>query len=636
MDRLKAPLLPQVANFLSALGLGVYLVQSAAYARSQASLLDEGAYLLKGYLFVTGQYFPYQDYGPWTNHMPLAFLIPGLVQRLFAPGLGSGRLLSMIWGVWMLLGLWILVRRLGGRYWAVIAVWSVALNAALVKLYSLANSQSLVACLLVWVLVWVLGEKRNLWHLLAGAFLAGVLWMTRINMAPVLILLVGYIIWQYGWRIGIASALVGGLPILIGHAVFFPGILRVWAHWLPADLLPFLKPYAHPPGSNPSWNPPVTLEMRWLSFWQGVRFHLAYLLGALGAGLFWQSKRKWQNLAQYKMVIFLISLFAVLFLAHLWAALGNDYCVYCFGVYLSFFSWMGILILVVSFTQWRRRGSVGHDVLVLGLILVISMGVWGSAHAEGFGRAIFQDAGRLVLKLLEVKVPPLDDLQRGLGGVELKTLLQNKWALSSESFERGVLRGLAFLAGCLFAILVFLGAGVITTVLERNARITKHSLGWVGFIGLLVVGFVLSPTSLLGGGFHTYDCSGDVIGGYEAAGKHLAEVIPAGAWVYWRGGDSAVPLLYLPGVRLFPAQINGDYSYRLGGDADALARYGFWSAELAHQWAERADFILIEESEYQGWLADYVEGEDFDELAPTPPTEPCRPGSAIHIFRRVP
>jgi hypothetical protein len=636
MDRLKARLFSQGADFLSALGLVVYLVQSAVYARSQASLLDEGAYLLKGYLFVTGQYFPYQDYGPWTNHMPLAFLIPGLVQRLFVPGLGSGRLLSILWGVLMLLGLWILVRRLAGRYWAVFAVWSVALNPALIKLYSLANSQSLVACMLVWILVWVLGEERTVWHLLAGSLLAGVLWMTRINMAPVLLLLVGYIIWQYGWKAGIASALVGGLPILIGHAVFFPNILRVWAHWLPADLLPFLKPFAHPPGSDPSWNPPVTLEMRLLSFWQGVRFHFVYLVGALSAGLFWQSKRKWQNLIQYKMVVFLLLLFAVLFLAHLWAALGNDYCVYCFGVYLSFFSWMGILILAVSFSQWRRHGSVGYDVLVLGLILVISMGIWASAHAEGFGRAIFQDAGRAALKSLEVKVPHFEALPGESGSVELRTLLQNKWALSSESFERSVLRGLALLAGCLFAILVFLSASVIATMLERNARIAKRSLGWVGLVGFLAIGFALSPTSLLGGGFHTYDCSGDVIRSYEAAGKHLAEVIPAGAWVYWRGGDSAVPLLYLPGVRLFPAQINGDYSYRLGGEADALARYGFWSEELAHQWAERADFILIEESEYRGWLADYVEGEDFDELAPTPPTEPCRPGSAIHIFRRMP
>src|SRR3990172_8033653 len=85
----------RLINWITILGGLAYLSQSLVYAHTQFSLLDEGAYLYKGYLFATGQYRLYQDYGPWTNHMPLAFLIPGYVQVLFGPGLRTGRYLAV-------------------------------------------------------------------------------------------------------------------------------------------------------------------------------------------------------------------------------------------------------------------------------------------------------------------------------------------------------------------------------------------------------------------------------------------------------------------------------------------------------------------------------------------------------------
>jgi hypothetical protein len=148
------------------------------------------------------------------------------------------------------------------------------------------------------------------------------------------------------------------------------------------------------------------------------------------------------------------------------------------------------------------------------------------------------------------------------------------------------------------------------------------------------VGYLLSPTVLLGGGYNTYDCSGDVIRGYELAGEHLAQLIPPGSHVYWRGGNSAVPLLYVPGIEIYPAQINGDYSLRKGGDPDALVRYGFWSEELARQWAAEADFILIEERLFGGWLGELVEAGGHNELRETPATVLCRGNASIHIFKK--
>jgi hypothetical protein len=95
-----------------------------------------------------------------------------------------------------------------------------------------------------------------------------------------------------------------------------------------------------------------------------------------------------------------------------------------------------------------------------------------------------------------------------------------------------------------------------------------------------------------------------------------------------------VPLLYLPDIQIYPPQINGDYSFKLEGNPDALLKYGRWNPELAQEWADQADFILIEQRNYEGWLKDLVNSGAFDELEPTPPTVYCRDNAQIRIFRR--
>ena len=617
---------PWLAEVIALAGGALFLLQSWTYAHTQASLLDEGAYLVKGYLFATGKYWPYQDYGPWTNHMPLAFLIPGYVQAVFGPGLRTGRYLAVFLSLLILMGIWILIRRLGGRWWAVLAVWSLALNPAVIKLYSLANSQSLLACLFVWTMVLVLGEARPDWQLLAGSALAGLMMMTRVNLAPVLFLVVAYILWAYGWRTGLLAALAGFLPVLVGHAIYWPGIMRIWAHWIPADVVPFLRPFAHPPGSDPTWNPVVTLDSRVTSFFHGFRFHFVALVGALGALLLWPGRENWKSSWQYKMAVFLSGLLVSMFLFHMWAALGKDYCVFCFPVYLSFFTFLGLILLVVSFHAWARELPFWRQGLVVITILVLS---------TGLGYSAFTEIGDRLLPVLDLQVPRMGSMRILPGSVPLGALLQNRFGLAPLALEQLARRVLPALAGLLVGLVLLGAAGLaakrLAPLRRPGARVPFASLALVSFLAL---GYFLSPTIVLGGGYNTYDCAGDVIRGYEAAGEHLARLIPPGSRVYWRGGNSAVPLLYLEEVEIFPAQINGDYSLRIGGDPDALARYGFWSEELARQWANEADFILIEERLFGGWLGELVEAGGHNELRETPSTVLCRGNASIHIYKK--
>ena len=63
---------PWLAELLAGLGGLWYTVQLWGFAHMQESVLDEGAYLYKGYLFATGQYTPYQPTarGPTTCPWP--------------------------------------------------------------------------------------------------------------------------------------------------------------------------------------------------------------------------------------------------------------------------------------------------------------------------------------------------------------------------------------------------------------------------------------------------------------------------------------------------------------------------------------------------------------------------------------
>jgi hypothetical protein len=63
-----------------------FLTQAVIYAHQLPSRVDEGSFLIKGYYFVKGIYRPFQDYGPGTNNMPLAYTSPGWRRRFSGPG----------------------------------------------------------------------------------------------------------------------------------------------------------------------------------------------------------------------------------------------------------------------------------------------------------------------------------------------------------------------------------------------------------------------------------------------------------------------------------------------------------------------------------------------------------------------
>lgn len=608
--------LPEI---LVGMGIGLHAFFAWGHMYGQRSVIDEGLYLFKGWLFATGRFLPFQDFGPYTNHMPLSFLIPGWVQVAFGPGIRTGRWMAYGLGLLMLVGLWVVSRRVGGRWWAILPVWLVALNPFLTKIYAQAISQVLVAAMLVWILVLMLGSERATWQLIAGSALAGAVALTRLNMVPVPALAVAYVYWKHDRRRGTLSLLTAGGVFLLGHIALWPDILKLWAYWIPRGPTPFLDPWREPAGLAYAWDPSIPLRSRWGSFLKGIREHWFGALGALAALATWpRLTRQAKRSGGSQDAIFLFSLLFVLTLAHAWASLANNYCVFCFQMYLAFFSPIGLVLLVLVAHQWLPKLPRTHTLgLLLGAMIVSLM--LGTRNVEA-----------LAANLTTTQIPRLADMGLVPGTAPLTAPLAAKLGLTKKT------AALIVQAGFLLWFLGLLAASG-WTIVNLWWRIQGEQFSrWLSpVLAVLLLGWTVPNAIYAGNRFQTYDCGGDVISAMEAAGARLDGAIERGASVYWNGSSSPVPLLYVSDVQIYPPQLNRVYTRRLGGQSDTLYRLGLWNPELDQRWLREADYLLVSEQYRDGDVEQTLAGGVFAGLSSTPPTNPCEPDSAIQIYRRI-
>jgi hypothetical protein len=593
------------ADVVALLGLAVYIAQSIYFAYNTVSNLDEGAYLLKGYLFATGKYSPF-DPGISMGKAPLAFLIPGYVQLLFGPGLRTGRYLAVFFGVMAVIGTWVAARRLGGKWLAAGAVWTLALSPVVIKYYSGASTQSTVACLLAWMLALALGEKRSFWELTLAGFLAGVMMMVRQNMLPVFPLLIAYAFWQHGkkaWGLTAAGVFVTAFFFFL----YWPLILQLWT-WLPFINIPAEFRYT---GSwNPvRWMPQVSLHSRFLSFFQAFRFNFIPLAGSLISILFIAKINKWKSRADVNAAIFLFLLFFGLLYMHFTASIVMRYCVFCFSPYIAFFNVAGILLVVVLVKSWEDKPRALSLILLVLIFLIVAAGIGFSAFEQIGGTLVNLPAPRI----REMRIMP--------GFVTWRELLSNGFHLGLNESMRFVSAAFGFLVG----LLTLLVGYIIWR--WRWRAVSTFGMFFAGMT--LLLGVVFSP--VLHG--RVNDCDTDVIAANEQVGEYLGEIIPDGSLVYWHGGLSAAPLLYLPDVKIFPPQINAGYTFLSGSDTAEAYKFGYWNEEMDEKWKATADFFIIEDQYYPAWK-EFFDPDQFDEFPRSPVGTSCLPESHVRIFRR--
>ena len=114
----------------------------------------------------------------------------------------------------------------------------------------------------------------------------------------------------------------------------------------------------------------------------------------------------------------------------------------------------------------------------------------------------------------------------------------------------------------------------------------------------------------------------------------VAWTIPAGSQVYWYGGSSVAPLLYLPHIKIYPVQIDGASTFRVGGDPQQLLKYGYYNAQLDQEWFREADIVIVKADEYYGSMKNRLSQNNFDELSSSPLPTSCSSGSTLLIFQR--
>jgi hypothetical protein len=188
-----------------------------------------------------------------------------------------------------------------------------------------------------------------------------------------------------------------------------------------------------------------------------------------------------------------------------------------------------------------------------------------------------------------------------------------------------------FLTGLLFLLLVRL----LLNVLKKKMHVKVHYATLL-IVSFVLIGSLLAPTRVLGGGNYVYDCDQDSLSAYEQTGQQLADLIPDGSQVYWNVSSSAVSLLlYLPDIQIHPQQINGRYAYYIGGNTQELLRVGHWNDKVAALWLEQADIIVVGEHAIEtGWQKIVSSGYEHTTVAN--PVEACTGDEVLNIYRKVP
>lgn len=605
------------AKLLSLLAGAVYLAQSIYDAHFLDVTMDEGTYLVKGLLFVTGVYKPFQSYGPWTNKMPLAFTIPGLAQAVFSPGLRTGRYFAVFLSMLMLFGLWLLTRRLRGHWWAAGIVWAMALNPGNITIYTRALSQVIVACMLVWTLVLILGEDRRLWHTTLGAMLAVLIVFVRQNMLPVPVFVILFIFWAYGRKKGLYALVTAGIIFVSFHLLYWPRILTLWFNYLPGVLKALARTFlTNGGGKTTQYALPEPVIYGFFSklfvFFEALRMNFAAITGLLISWVFWPRRKSWKSDLDYKTSVFLSTIIFLLIALHFWASFYQGDCLYCFNGYLAFFIPAAWILIAIAAPHWKKKtGWLAQAIAVMFVILTCTGVAFGSYQIlDGF--------------LLNTPIPRIQNMHILPGTAALWTSLRNKFGWSYDVLQKAIPAAAGLATGILFA----------TASMFLFKKRGHTSPGLAMMIVFLLTGILLSPLKILGGGKFADYCTDDVLVSHEAVGEHLAELIPPGAKIYWQNDISPLPLLYLPGREIYPPQLNQAYSFRDGGDPDILYRNGLWNAALQERWIEEADYLLIADQ----YVLSIDGTEEFalmtDELPPTGNTIPCRNKSIIHIYRR--
>jgi len=605
---------PLLYIVIAAVVIGVFLFLAFTYAHQLPSRVDEGSFLIKGYYYWMGRYQPFEEYGPWTNNMPMAYYIPGLAQYLFSPGLRTGRYFMIFLTMMTFTALYLLVFRLKGKWWALFTILPLAINPSLVAMYVQALSEGVVVCLLAWMMYFLIGKERKNWQIALGALICSITVLTRQNMILLIPFVAAYAFWLHGKQAGWIAVVFSVFPVVIGHLIFSPDIFKLWFSWLPKIIKQAIDIQLLEGGGTQAWRPEVELFNRIASFFITLRYHFIAFFGFFISICILPFKKFWQSVYERKLVFLLSLSFLLFFLLHAWASLTKNYCVFCLSNYVSFFMPMALIAGVITLSTLQKTEHHFSPLPILLFALVAFPGTF-LGNLETVGRQV-----------MALPFPRLKDGRILPGSTELWKIFENRFGWTYDQ----LLRVIPPVVGSLVTLLIL--AIICVFIFTKKPQPNKSEKYFLSTITILSL--VLTPTSFLGSDNFGNPCNGDVLASYEKIGGHLQTIIPDDSTIYWGGGSVVTPLLYITNTQIHPPQLNGIYSARRGGDRDLLERDGYYNEESRKIWRESDEFILVNNLNLVGFWKEFLNPEDFNEYKPTGAMDPCIPDSFIRIYRR--
>ncbi|HKJ28452.1 MAG TPA: glycosyltransferase family 39 protein [Anaerolineales bacterium] len=629
------------AYLLALAGFAFFVMQAWEYAQTLPSLVwDESMYLYKGLLFAEGRYQPFQDYGPWTNQMPVAFLLPGYIQSWYGPGVEVARIYAVAVGFLALLGIWATVRRSSNAWWAAGAVAVVVSNPGIMQVFSQSFSQTLVTMFFAWMLFFSLGERRQNWELGLAGFLAGLAVMSRLNVLPVLPLLIIYVFWRYDDRAG-RFALIGGLiPVVYFHVTYWPEILKIWAYWIPPELFPPIADFRSPwreifLPDDFSWLPVSgwwdnKTHLAWVgiqSFWEAIRANFVVFFGFLATLLLYPWRTKYQRIysdqQKHKEVLFLLVTFLTLFAVHLWAANGRSCQFVCFPGYVLFFFVFGLVLVPLSAENWQVEMPVWKQVLAVVLIFALLMMLEVNMDFP-YERFRFD----LIKNTFDLDIPRFKDWKFQEGTAKVFQFLENKFDYDHYPLRRYILYDPAMETIVRWVKIVLVVGAVIPlaySLANIRRRRDKINFGFFALMFTLAIGIVFGYGRLFGKPMRMETCETSIIADYEQTGEELSAFLSDGDQVYYRVKPNML-LLELPEVDVYPPQLNFMYTFvdDRTANPDTLEKFVWWNPVLMEEWLAEADYILVENRFFDAEWQQRVDDGQLEQVFVSSPFEGCR------------
>lgn len=632
----------QTAIFITAilLGFAFYLYRSIQYALTIPSVVwDESGYVYYGWLFTSGKFAPFDDFGPWTNQMPVSYFLPGLAQMLFGPGLRSARYLAVILGALAVVGLALAAYKVRGAGWAALVIWAVALNPGWVKAFSQVFSQGMISFFFAWAIFFLVSKYPENWELFSAAFLASLASMTRINVLPFTLIVVIFVYLAHGRKAGRWALLGAAIPIVAIHVIYWPNILKIWSYWIPPQLFPPIAEFRSPwkevfvPSDFSWW--PVT---DWLGnpehlVWRGIEALLDALranfiawFGVVLTLVLFPSYRDWKSRQDRELTFLFIISFFVLMAFHLWAALGANSCFFsCLPGYFMFFNLFGIFTVVMSAPSWKKNTKVLPYLIFMAVCVLALVAI--DYHVQND----FQD-----LRYTLVKDVLHGDPEK-LKISDTKTIDETSsfWNFMREKVHFDRYRWLRFLWLNEFfthviwwliplAFLILLPGGAF--LLLKAVSINPGAYRPFSLMFILAFGAIFAGLQLFVQPLDVTTCDANIIDRQEEIGALLRETLPADSQIFW-DVKSDIPLLYMEYTLPYMPQSHHIFTY-LGdvkADPELMQKFGWWNYSLGETWSNEAEYVVTENRWYDGlWnWENRVEASEFNIILVTDPLNTC-------------